>query len=36
MNNNKTSPNDVGWDVFSLDYNMTGPLKTVDFKFLSF
>ena len=25
----KSSPNDVGWDVFSLDYNMDIPLKTV-------
>ena len=24
-----SSPNDVGWDVFSLDYSMDGPLKTV-------
>ncbi|RNA07269.1 gamma-tubulin complex component 3 -like protein [Brachionus plicatilis] len=23
------SPNDMGWDVFSLDYTMDGPLKTV-------
>ena len=27
----KSSPNDVGWDVFSLDYTMDGPLKTVCF-----
>ncbi len=25
----QSSPNDVGWDVFSLDYSMDGPLKTV-------
>jgi hypothetical protein len=25
----KTSPNEVGWDVFALDYIMDGPLKTV-------
>jgi gamma-tubulin complex component 3 len=24
-----TSPNDIGWDVFSLDYRMDGPLKTI-------
>jgi gamma-tubulin complex component 3 len=23
------SPNDIGWDVFSLDYVMDGPLKTI-------
>jgi hypothetical protein len=29
----KISPNDVGWDVFTLDYIMDGPLKTVIINF---
>ena len=32
LTNCKVSPNDVGWDVFSLTYNLDGPLETV-FKF---
>ena len=25
----KVSPGDIGWDVFSLDYHVDGPISTV-------
>jgi gamma-tubulin complex component 3 len=25
----KVSPGDTGWDVFSLDYHVDGPIRTV-------
>ena len=25
----EVSPEDIGWDVFSLDYRVDGPIKTV-------
>lgn len=25
----EVSPGDIGWDVFSLDYRVDGPIKTV-------
>ena len=25
----RMNPGDVGWDIFSLNYNVKGPLKTI-------
>ena len=27
----EVSPDDIGWDVFSLDYRVDGPIKTVSY-----